>query len=184
MRASCEYFSEPSYHAHDLSINQTSILAVIPWMASSRPPSRFQKVRHRAVAVFSALTSSEKGVMDIVQSIHEGLHNAPKLYGSEVRKHGRVIDFSSGLEEAGKVIFLLMSKDSAEFTDTQGVFYGFYDGITGLYREPIEGAKKEVDSLVACLTRPIQTTCRGSWAPSKDRPEVVSVIMWSYSMRG
>ena len=27
---------------------------------------------------------------------------------------------------------------------TQGFFYGYYDGITGLVREPIEGAKKGV----------------------------------------
>lgn len=26
----------------------------------------------------------------------------------------------------------------------QGLFYGYYDGITGLVREPMEGAKKEV----------------------------------------
>ncbi|EIW85621.1 glycosyltransferase family 1 protein [Coniophora puteana RWD-64-598 SS2] len=66
------------------------------------------------------------GVMDIILSIHEGLHNAPKLYGSDVRKKGDVSDFSSGLKEAGK-----------------GFFYGYYDGITGLVREPVQGAKKE-----------------------------------------
>jgi hypothetical protein len=43
------------------------------------------------------------GVMDIVQSIHEGFHNMPKLYGSEVREHGKVTNFTSGLKEGGKV---------------------------------------------------------------------------------
>ncbi|GLB35572.1 putative glycosyltransferase family 1 protein [Lyophyllum shimeji] len=65
------------------------------------------------------------GVMDIVTSIHQGLHNAPKLYGSNVRKPGKVTDFASGVKEAGK-----------------GLFHGYYDGITGLVREPVEGAKK------------------------------------------
>lgn len=41
--------------------------------------------------------------MNIVADIHEGLHNAPKLYGSDVREHGNVDDFKSGLREAGKV---------------------------------------------------------------------------------
>jgi sterol 3beta-glucosyltransferase len=41
--------------------------------------------------------------MDIVQSVHEGLYNAPKLYGSEVREPGKVTGFSSGMKEAGKV---------------------------------------------------------------------------------
>jgi hypothetical protein len=27
---------------------------------------------------------------------------------------------------------------------TQGFLYGYYDGITGLVREPLEGAKKDV----------------------------------------
>ena len=42
--------------------------------------------------------------MKIVLSIHEGLVNAPKLYGSEVRDTGTANDFRSGLRKAGKVI--------------------------------------------------------------------------------
>ncbi|KAJ7932676.1 glycosyltransferase family 1 protein [Mycena leptocephala] len=67
-----------------------------------------------------------RGVMDIVASVHEGFYNAPKLYGSKVRKTGKVTGFASGLKEGGK-----------------GLFYGYYDGITGLVREPYEGAQKE-----------------------------------------
>jgi sterol 3beta-glucosyltransferase len=67
------------------------------------------------------------GVMDIVQSIHEGFYNMPKLYGSEVREHGKVTNFTSGIKEGSK-----------------GLFYGYYDGITGLIREPLKGAKEEV----------------------------------------
>ena len=36
-------------------------------------------------------------------SVHQGFHNAPKLYGSEVREPGKVKGFKSGLKEAGKV---------------------------------------------------------------------------------
>lgn len=49
------------------------------------------------------LLISHPGVMDIVTSVQEGFHNAPKLYGSEVRRAGRVTDFTSGVKEAGKV---------------------------------------------------------------------------------
>ena len=51
------------------------------------------------------------GVMNIVSSVHEGFHNAPKLYGSDVREPGKVTDFGSGLKEAGKV-------------DDQYIYYG------------------------------------------------------------
>ncbi|KAF9464545.1 glycosyltransferase family 1 protein [Collybia nuda] len=76
--------------------------------------------------IINTTTAIPRGVVKIVVSVHEGFHNAPKLYGSEVRKPGKVTDFKSGVKEAGK-----------------GLFYGYYDGITGLVREPVEGAKKE-----------------------------------------
>ena len=41
--------------------------------------------------------------MDIVTSVHEGFHNAPRLYGSNVCKSGKLTDFKSGVKEAGKV---------------------------------------------------------------------------------
>lgn len=88
--------------------------------------------------------------------MHEGLHNAPKLYGSEVRERSTVTDFSSGLKEAGKVRIAFNSPyvPSGPVRSgrclieigAQGFFYGYYDGITGLVREPAEGAKKEVNS--------------------------------------
>ncbi|KAJ3732112.1 glycosyltransferase family 1 protein [Lentinula guzmanii] len=75
--------------------------------------------------IIHTTTAIPKGVMKIVSSIHEGFHNMPKLYGSDVRQPGKVTDFSSGVKEAGK-----------------GLFYGYYDGITGLVREPWQGAQK------------------------------------------
>ncbi|KAJ7765789.1 glycosyltransferase family 1 protein, partial [Mycena metata] len=76
--------------------------------------------------IMKTTTAIPRGVMDIVTSVHEGFYNTPKLYGSKVRKTGKVTDFASGLKEGGK-----------------GLFYGYYDGITGLVREPYEGAQKE-----------------------------------------
>lgn len=50
--------------------------------------------------------------MDIVSSVHEGFYNAPKLYGSEVREHGEVMNFTSGMKEAGKVSTLQVMVNS------------------------------------------------------------------------
>ncbi|KAJ6500720.1 UDP-Glycosyltransferase/glycogen phosphorylase [Mycena sanguinolenta] len=76
--------------------------------------------------IIKTTTAIPRGVMDIVAQVHEGFYNTPKLYGSKVRKPGKVTGFASGLKEGGK-----------------GLFYGYYDGITGLVREPYEGAQKE-----------------------------------------
>ncbi|KAJ7778801.1 UDP-Glycosyltransferase/glycogen phosphorylase [Mycena maculata] len=76
--------------------------------------------------IIKTTTAIPRGVMDIVSSVREGFYNTPKLYGSKVRKTGKVTSFASGLKEGGK-----------------GLFYGYYDGITGLVREPYEGAQKE-----------------------------------------
>ncbi|KAF7298465.1 Glycosyltransferase family 1 protein [Mycena kentingensis (nom. inval.)] len=76
--------------------------------------------------VIKTTTAIPRGVMNIVASVQEGIYNMPRLYGSTIRKPGKVKDFSSGIKEGGK-----------------GLFYGYYDGITGLVREPYEGGKKD-----------------------------------------
>ena len=58
--------------------------------------------------------------------IHHGIAAIPKLLGSDVREKAPVNDLSSGVREAGK-----------------GLFYGWWDGITGLATEPYKGAQKE-----------------------------------------
>lgn len=68
-----------------------------------------------------------KSPMDFTLSLARGFHNAPKLYGDEsVRQADKVTGLQSGLKAAGK-----------EFG------FGFYDGISGLVTQPLEGAKKE-----------------------------------------
>ncbi|KAM0795599.1 hypothetical protein BDR22DRAFT_870272 [Usnea florida] len=68
-----------------------------------------------------------KSPMDFTLGLARGFHNAPKLYGDEsVRQADKVTGLQSGLKAAGK-----------EFG------FGFYDGISGLVTQPLEGAKKE-----------------------------------------
>ncbi|KAK0458621.1 glycosyltransferase family 1 protein [Desarmillaria tabescens] len=76
--------------------------------------------------IVQTTTAIPQGMMKILTNVHDGLHNMPKLYGSKVRKPGKVTNFKSGLKEAGK-----------EFA------YGCYDGITRLVTEPIKGALED-----------------------------------------
>ena len=77
-----------------------------------------------------ALRVSEAGFkspLDFTLALAKGFHNAPKLYGDDtVRKPEKITDFRSGLKAAGK-----------------GLGLGTYDGITGLFTQPVRGAKKE-----------------------------------------
>ncbi|KAF8913387.1 hypothetical protein CPB85DRAFT_1561165 [Mucidula mucida] len=66
------------------------------------------------------------GVVKVFNGVYEGFHNAPSLYGSEVRKAKKITGTSSGFKEGGKAFC-----------------YGIYDGITGLVTEPLRGAKEE-----------------------------------------
>nr|XP_019043873.1 hypothetical protein I302_07144 [Kwoniella bestiolae CBS 10118]OCF22803.1 hypothetical protein I302_07144 [Kwoniella bestiolae CBS 10118] len=77
--------------------------------------------------IINTTTAIPKGMVNIIDNIYEGMENIPQMIGSErVRERGKVDDFESGVREGAK-----------------GVFYGYWDGITGLVREPVEGAKKE-----------------------------------------
>jgi len=67
------------------------------------------------------------GVAGIILDVHDGFDSIPGHIGSTVRERGPVDDFESGVYEAGK-----------------GLWYGWWDGITGLITEPVEGGKKEV----------------------------------------
>lgn len=64
--------------------------------------------------------------MDFTLSLAQGFHNAPKLYGDDVRPTQKITGFGSGLKAAGK-----------------GLSLGLYDGISGLVTQPIKGAKEE-----------------------------------------
>lgn len=67
-----------------------------------------------------------KSPMDITLALSKGFHNIPRMYGDEVRSVDRVTGLGSGIATAGK-----------EFG------YGLFDGITGVFTKPYEGARKE-----------------------------------------
>jgi len=64
--------------------------------------------------------------MDVSLAVAQGFHNAPRLYGDEVRRPARITGFHSGMQAAGKEFAL-----------------GIYDGFTGLVTQPYKGAKEE-----------------------------------------
>ncbi|PVH67675.1 glycosyltransferase family 1 protein [Cadophora sp. DSE1049] len=71
-------------------------------------------------------TVTKATLVDVPLALTDGLHNVPKLYGEKVRDQGAVTDWKSGGAVAGK-----------------SFGYGFYDGITGIVTQPMEGAKKD-----------------------------------------
>jgi len=75
--------------------------------------------------------------------LHSGIAAIPRLLGSDVRKKGEVNDLSSGIQEAGK-----------------GLFYGWWDGITGLATEPWQGAQKEVGQTHQSVNETDSIGCR------------------------
>ncbi|KAI9167696.1 Sterol 3-beta-glucosyltransferase [Paramyrothecium foliicola] len=65
-------------------------------------------------------------LVDTPLALTEGLRNAPRLYGDEVKDHGKVKDWQSGGVVAAK-----------------NFAHGFYDGVTGVVTQPYKGAKAE-----------------------------------------
>ncbi|KAL1740842.1 glycosyltransferase family 1 protein [Schizophyllum fasciatum] len=124
--------------------------------------------------IVKTTTAIPQGIYKIVIGTHEGFANLPTLYGSQVRKHGPVKGIASGVREAGK-----------------GLFYGYYDGITGLVTEPLQGAKKEgfmgaikgsarsfvnatlkpAAGIVGVIGLPLQGMYRAAHSPHSERQE-------------
>lgn len=65
-------------------------------------------------------------LVDVPLALADGLHAVPRLYGEKVREHGAVTDWKSGGVVAGK-----------------SFGYGFYDGLTGIVTQPMNGAKQD-----------------------------------------
>ncbi|KAF2262183.1 hypothetical protein CC78DRAFT_569985 [Lojkania enalia] len=66
-----------------------------------------------------------KAPMAFTHGLTRGFHNAPKLYGDEVREYENVTDLKSGLAVSAK-----------------GFGHGLSDGISGLFVKPIQGAQE------------------------------------------
>ncbi|TEY66031.1 hypothetical protein BOTCAL_0134g00020 [Botryotinia calthae] len=70
-------------------------------------------------------------LVDFPLALTEGLHHMPGLYGEELRDHGKVKDWKSGV------------LDSWELTTSSQKFgYGFMDGLSGTITKPYKGAKE------------------------------------------
>ncbi|KAH6850045.1 hypothetical protein B0I37DRAFT_390386 [Chaetomium sp. MPI-CAGE-AT-0009] len=83
-----------------------------------------RQVGRGAVKSASALARTP---VDLIQSLAQGFHNAPRLYGDDtVRRPTRVTGMKSGLRAARR-----------EFA------YGIYDGWTGVVRLPVRGARDD-----------------------------------------
>ncbi|KAG8695793.1 hypothetical protein FRC09_008927 [Ceratobasidium sp. 395] len=132
--------------------------------------------------IINTTTAIPRGVMCIIGSISEGFHNVPSLYGSDVRPTGPIDDVGSGFKEGAK-----------------GLFYGYYDGITGLVKEPLAGAKKEgflgfikgsgrsyvnasmrpAAGIVGMIARPIEgawKSVQSPWAKKQDSQQLASRV--------
>ncbi|KAG8954760.1 hypothetical protein FRC04_011193 [Tulasnella sp. 424] len=84
------------------------------------------EIFYKKDGLVTAATAIPLGMAKFVDSLQEGFHNAPAMYGTNVRKVGRIHNWKSGFKEGGK-----------------SFLYGLYDGITGLVTEPIKGHDKE-----------------------------------------
>ncbi|KAH8601614.1 hypothetical protein B0O99DRAFT_658179 [Bisporella sp. PMI_857] len=65
-------------------------------------------------------------VVDIPLAFTEGMRGLPKLYGEEIKEHGQIVDWKSGMIEGGK----WFGK-------------GLAGGVADLFVQPYKGAKKE-----------------------------------------
>ena len=70
--------------------------------------------------------SAVKSPMDITLALSKGFHYMPTLYGDDVRQVSQVTGMKSGMITAGKELGL-----------------GIFDGVTGIFSQPVIGAMKE-----------------------------------------
>ncbi|KEP47130.1 glycosyltransferase family 1 protein [Rhizoctonia solani 123E] len=75
--------------------------------------------------VIKLVKAGPEAARGILEGLHHGMNNAPKIYGGSVREPGKVTGFKSGLREGRKSVVM-----------------GFYDGFTDILKEPVNGFKK------------------------------------------
>jgi UDP:flavonoid glycosyltransferase YjiC (YdhE family) len=80
-----------------------------------------------SMSIGQAALAIARAPTSLVVALAQGFHNAPRLYGDDtVRRPTRVSGIRSGLVASRRELV-----------------YGFYDGITGVVRLPIQGARNE-----------------------------------------
>ncbi|KAB5513057.1 glycosyltransferase family 28 domain-containing protein [Coniochaeta sp. 2T2.1] len=85
-----------------------------------------EAIHHIGSGAIKSARALARAPIDLSIAVAQGFHNAPRLYGDDtVRRHPRVTGIQSGLRAAGH-----------EF------IYGIYDGVTGVARLPVRGARQ------------------------------------------
>jgi hypothetical protein len=100
-----------------------SVLSVIirpeDWLAEELAQEAAHGLKKAGAAIL-------KSPMTFTLALAQGFHNAPRLYGDDtVRRPHRITGFHSGVR-AGRDEFV----------------YGIHDGVTGIWRQPVRGAKE------------------------------------------
>ncbi|KAK8041791.1 Sterol 3-beta-glucosyltransferase [Apiospora rasikravindrae] len=109
--------------AHTQLTNNSILTATTPGMENA--------AEEYGADISKGLEKSGKAIaqapVDLAMAIAQGFHNAPRLYGDDtVRRPPRVTGIKSGMQAAGH-----------EFV------FGMYDGVTGIVRLPVKGAKQD-----------------------------------------
>ncbi|TEY61488.1 hypothetical protein BOTCAL_0168g00210 [Botryotinia calthae] len=97
---------------------------VVPDSRADKISSTGGAIGHGMVALGGSITKAT--FVSVSMALADGFHAVPTLYGETVRDHGALTDWKSGSVVAGK-----------------SFGYGFYDGITGIITQPMQGAKKD-----------------------------------------
>ncbi|KAH8909849.1 UDP-Glycosyltransferase/glycogen phosphorylase, partial [Coniochaeta sp. PMI_546] len=86
-----------------------------------------EAIHHIGSGTIKSARALARAPIDLSMAVAQGFHNAPRLYGDDtVRRPPRVTGIHSGLRAAGH-----------EFV------YGIYDGVTGVVRLPVRGARRD-----------------------------------------
>ncbi|KAG8898178.1 hypothetical protein FRC00_003165 [Tulasnella sp. 408] len=103
------------------------------------------EIFYKKTGIISAATAFPRGMVKLVDSVQEGFQNVPAMYGTNIRRVGKIHDWKSGFMEGGKVGTPCSRRDRvADLCASHKSFlYGWYDGITGLVTEPIKGHEQE-----------------------------------------
>lgn len=91
--------------------------------ALSGPAQLFYSPVRGTIRTFYGIPAASLGV---VGDMYEGFDNVSRFAGSTSRPKAKVTDWKSGFAEGGKAIG-----------------WGIYDGITGLFTDPVDGAIRE-----------------------------------------
>ncbi|RDW66017.1 hypothetical protein BP6252_09652 [Coleophoma cylindrospora] len=113
-----------------LSTNSSHPSSILDPKSPDFPIKREEFLKHRPSHAATVATHAAevviKAPMDLAFSVAQGFHNVPKLYGdTTVRQPESITGFQSGVKAASKDLIL-----------------GFYDGISGLVTQPVNGTRE------------------------------------------